>query len=134
MILVACIDDNNGMLFNNRRQSRDKGLIERIIAMNKRVYVNNFSRELFEGYNNILVDNEFMTNFESEDICFVENIPLSRLINKADKIILYCWNKKYPADTYLDISLGDWNLVSECEFNGTSHDNIKEQIYTKGEI
>ena len=66
MILVACIDENNGMLFNNRRQSRDKGLIEHIIAMNKKVWINNFSKELFEGYGNVYVDDEFASNFGNE--------------------------------------------------------------------
>ena len=30
MILIACIDDDNGMMFNNRRQSRDRELTGRI--------------------------------------------------------------------------------------------------------
>ena len=31
MKIIVCLDNNNGMLFNNRRQSRDSVLIERII-------------------------------------------------------------------------------------------------------
>ncbi len=31
MIIAVCTDDNNGMLFNNRRQSRDMLLIEDLI-------------------------------------------------------------------------------------------------------
>ena len=35
MIAIVCIDDNGGMMFNNRRQSRDKLLTEKIIDISK---------------------------------------------------------------------------------------------------
>ena len=35
MILVICIDENGGMLFNNRRQSQDKILRERLLSLVK---------------------------------------------------------------------------------------------------
>ena len=28
MIVMVCIDDHNGMMFNHRRQSRDRAVIE----------------------------------------------------------------------------------------------------------
>ena len=31
MKIIACLDDNNGLLFNNRRQSRDRVVIEDIL-------------------------------------------------------------------------------------------------------
>ncbi|MBO5270462.1 MAG: ribonuclease Z, partial [Clostridia bacterium] len=33
MTLIVCIDDKNGMLFNHRRQSRDRVLIEDLLAL-----------------------------------------------------------------------------------------------------
>lgn len=133
MILVICVDKNNGIMFNNRRQSRDKELIKRIMSMNKRVWINSFSKELFEGYSNVCVDDNFKDKVGSEDICFVENVSLSEFVNEADKIILYNWNREYPADTHLDISLSDWQLTCESEFVGNSHDKITEQIYVRRE-
>lgn len=35
MKLIAIIDDNYGMMFNNRRQSKDSVLIDRIIEISK---------------------------------------------------------------------------------------------------
>ena len=35
MIAIVCIDDNGGMMFNNRRQSRDVILLEKIIEITK---------------------------------------------------------------------------------------------------
>lgn len=133
MILVVCVDKNNGIMFNNRRQSRDKVLIERVMLMNKKVWINSFSKELFKEYSNVCVDDDFKNKCNDDDICFVENVSLSELVNKADKIILYNWNREYPADTYLDLSLSDWQQISENEFVGNSHDKITEQIYTRRE-
>ena len=33
MILIACVDDNLGMLFNNRRQSMDRVLRARLLKL-----------------------------------------------------------------------------------------------------
>ena len=30
MKVIVCVDDNNGMMFNNRRQSRDEKVIEKV--------------------------------------------------------------------------------------------------------
>ena len=48
--LIVCIDLDNGMLFNGRRQSRDRNLIENIYEMidNKTLWITDFSKDLFE--------------------------------------------------------------------------------------
>ena len=33
MRVIVCVDDNGGMLFNHRRQSRDRVLCERVLQM-----------------------------------------------------------------------------------------------------
>ena len=35
MYVIACVDDRNGLLFNNRRQSRDAKVIEKIQELTK---------------------------------------------------------------------------------------------------
>ena len=44
MKIIACLDDNNGLLFNNRRQSRDRVVIEDILkdCHNSKLWINNF--------------------------------------------------------------------------------------------
>ena len=37
LVIIACVDEKGGMLFNNRRQSKDKELINRF---NKEEYFN----------------------------------------------------------------------------------------------
>lgn len=35
MIIILCLDNNNGMMFNDRRQNQDRGLREYIAEMTK---------------------------------------------------------------------------------------------------
>ena len=76
MIAIVTIDDNNGMMFNKRRQSKDIRLIERIldIAGTNRIWVSEYSSQLFDtSKDNIIVDNSY-TEAQAQDYCFVENI------------------------------------------------------------
>lgn len=135
MILITCVDINNGMLFNNRRQSRDRILISHILQLieNKKLWINNFSKNIFENgkYDNLIVDEKFIDKSEKEDYCFVENISPELFEEKVDKIILYNWNRVYPADRYFNISLKNWVLESEVEIKGSSHDKIIQRIYRR---
>lgn len=136
MVLITCVDEKNGMLFNNRRQSRDRILIEHIFGLigNKRLWINSFSKELFESQknNNLTVDDNFISKINKDEFCFIENISPVTLEDKTDKIILYNWNRAYPADRYFDIQLENWILQSEKDFVGSSHEKITERIYIRG--
>lgn len=136
MILIVCVDEKNGMLFNNRRQSRDKKIIERIVEQtkNKKLWITSFSQELFNDSeaNNLIIDDNIATKMGKEDYCFVENIEIKTIIEKIDKIILYNWNRSYPADRYLEINLEKWVVESEEEFAGHSHAKITQKIYIRG--
>ena len=51
MKLIVCIDENNGMMFNNRRQSKDRVVIEKIeeIIDSEPLYIDTYSKKLFES-------------------------------------------------------------------------------------
>lgn len=136
MILIVCVDERNGMLFNNRRQSRDKILTSHILekTKNNRLWITGFSQDLFDivENKNIIIDNEFIEKTKEEDFCFVEDVDANTFIDKVDRIILYNWNRHYPADKHFNIMLDDWEMVSEEEFSGSSHDRITERIYVRG--
>ena len=52
--------------------------------------------------------------------------------DKAEKIIIFRWNRDYPADFYFDIDLQqNWQLESSADFVGSSHDKITEETYTR---
>lgn len=137
MVLITCIDEKNGMLFNNRRQSRDKILTNRVldIVNDNKLWITSFSQDLFDivEAKNIITDNDFINKIGKNDYCFIEDVIPSSIINNVDKVIIYNWNRHYPADQYFDISLEGWTLTSEYEFTGTSHEKITEKIYIRRE-
>ena len=57
MRVIVCVDDNGGMLFNHRRQSRDRVLCERVLQMADErdcsVYMNMYSAKIFPEVNRI---------------------------------------------------------------------------------
>lgn len=134
MILIACVDDNLGMLFNNRRQSMDSVLRGRILTMcaGKKLWMNAYSRKQFNtDAEGITVDENFMAKAGSDDYCFAENISVKPYEKEMQKIILYRWNRVYPADLYFDINLKNWHLKESNDFVGSSHDKITEEVYVK---
>ena len=51
MTVAVCLCDRGGMLFNNRRQSRDRVLLEYFMALcdGSRVLISDFSSKLFDA-------------------------------------------------------------------------------------
>ena len=127
MILITCIDNSNGIMFNKRRVSKDALLIERLKGITKenKVYVSEYSKPLFEGFDNLVLSIEKLTN---NDFYFLEDEDYN---GNIDKIIIYKWNRDYPADKYFDIDLSSYELISTQDFQGSSHDLITEEIYIK---
>ena len=136
-IAIVTIDDNNGMMFNKRRQSKDIRLIERIldIAGTNRIWVSEYSSQLFDtSKDNIIVDNSY-TEAQAQDYCFVENVDINELQDNISKIYVYKWNRKYPSDvTFPAAMLDNYQLENVSEFEGNSHDKITEEIYIRSKV
>lgn len=139
MNVIVCVDDDGGMLFNRRRQSRDRMLIEDVLAMTEengsRLWIAPFSEELLAPLGAmcsfITVDDEFLNKALPQDFCFVENVSLKEYEEMIDSITVYRWNRKYPADTFFDIDLTSWQKRGEKEFAGSSHERITREVYRK---
>ncbi|MDD5793676.1 MAG: ribonuclease Z [Clostridiales bacterium] len=137
MKIIVCIDKNNGMMFNNRRQSQDKILIDDIIKVtkDKKLYMNEYSYNLYKDkkYKNIIVCNDFLNKCSPDDFCLVENSSLVTYENKIDTIIIYNWNRNYPSDFKFDINIKDnnWTLIKSENLKGNSHDKITKNIYRR---
>lgn len=132
MILITCVEKNNGMLFNNRRVSRDRKLVEDILKYvgDNEILITDFSEELFMSYENVRVVN--VIEKQNGKFYFLENVQPSTIENEIEKIVLYSWNVDYPADMYFDINLKKWKLESEYEFEGFSHEKITRKTYIRG--
>ena len=97
MNIIICVDDNMGMMFNNRRQSQDRALRERIleITKGKNLYMNGYSASQFTEGSNIIVDENFLDKAQQGDFCFVENSDIRVYNSKIEKLIIYKWNRNY---------------------------------------
>lgn len=137
MILIVCVDDDGGMAFNGRRQSRDRFLCDRILnkTFGGRLRISPFSASLFREYsaNWIEVDENCLENAGEGEFCFVENVDPAPYEERCEKIMVYRWNRKYPADVFFGIRLkkGGWKMDSSVDFAGYSHEKITEEIFVK---
>ena len=139
MKIIACVDDEYGMMFNNRRQSKDREVINDIMHNIEGVlWISNYSKELFwDSIDDldkrvvIKVDDGMLDNAKEEEWCFIEDIPLKEYEDNISEIIIYKWNKKYPADKYMEISMKKFKLIDSKEIKGYSHDDILREIYKR---
>ena len=136
MKIIVCLDDNGGMMFNKRRQSRDRAVIADILKMSagKRLFISPFSEKLFaESGGEYSVCDSMLVEAAEGELCFVEDKALSALSHRIEEIIIYRWNRKYPADKFFDIDLEScgFGSVSVEEFEGYSHEKITKEIFTK---
>ena len=103
MILALCLDDKNGMAFNGRRQSMDRLLRADLLKA------------------------------AGESPLWVSPYTLAQVLDRVEGILLYRWNRTYPADQYLDFdpAAAGFRLVSTTDFSGSSHKTLTKEVYTK---
>ena len=133
MKVFVCVDENFGVGFNNRRQSRDSEIVLKIVEIleGSNLYMNEYSAKLFKKYNKIVVDNDYLSKVKQEDYCFVEVNSLADYDDKIDTVILFKWNKIYPSDKKLEIDFSGRNLEKTFDFKGTSHEKITCEVWTR---
>ena len=129
MKVFILVDNKGGRMFFGKRQSRDSLLIEDVLKTvgEESLYITPYSAPLFEG---AAVETE---SFPSDGYFFNETLPLKENIEKIDTLIIYKWNRDYPADFYLDIDpkAEGFTLSETSEFSGSSHEKITKEIYTR---
>lgn len=131
MRVALCIDDYGGMLFNNRRQSRDRILLADLLReADGRLRISPFSAKLL-GDAPAAVGEDYLAAAAQGDLCFVEKDPLTPHADTIDELILYRWNRHYPADVYFDLDLSAFRLVESTEFVGSSHEKITKERYKR---
>ena len=135
MTFIFCLDDNKGMLFNNRRQSRDAKVFEDISNyLTGELYINSFSEKLVSAAGlKYKICDDYTTLLDTDAIYLAENISISEHLEKVDKIIFYWWNRKYPGDFFLDFdpAANGFHCASKEEFAGKSHDKITKEVYVR---
>lgn len=138
MTAILFLDDRSGRMFNKRRQSRDSRVKEAIqqLCAGKRVWMNAYSARLYadmEGVE-VCVDENFLQRAGADDFCLVEAAPLKPVEEEIARLIVFFWNRTYPADIYFDLDFQQWVAVSEEEFPGSSHEKITQTIYVRKDV
>lgn len=136
MVVIVALDDRGGMMFNKRRQSKDRLLRERVLQLSegKRLLMNSYTVKQFPSeakISQITVSEDFLSIALPGEYCFVENNCLSEYEQSIEKLIVYRWNRTYPSDMSLDLDLSSWTLSSVTDFAGSSHEKISEEVYVK---
>lgn len=132
MTVAVCISDGGGMLFNKRRQSKDKAVIADILKQveGKKILISNFSLPLFFDHKTHVdaVSNP-LALAANDSFVFVEDQGISEHKQKITELLIYKWNRKYPYDFKLDIDpeMEGMYLSEIVEFEGNSHEKITRE-------
>ncbi len=136
MIVMVCVDDKNGMMFNKRRQSQDRVLRQHMLELagDKKLWMNAYSRKQFskEDENRIAVAENGFQNIRSGEYCFLEDEDPAQYTEQIEELILFHWNRIYPADFFCTLDLSEWKRKTTEEFAGCSHEKITQEWYVKG--
>ena len=150
MKLILCVDDRLGYSFNHRRQSSDLCMRQDMV------------RRLGDGFDDIFINahtersllkdgcfgpreakrrlehparsgRAFLEDAADADgWAFVENVEVKGLWHRVDEILLYIWDKRYPADySFPKELLSSFVLTEETRFPGKSHDVIRLEHYVR---
>ena len=133
MKLIVCLDERKGMMFNNRRQSRDRVLIDNMIEMvgDDKLYIAPYSEGLFEDKEVKLKVKNNPLKAADENWCFIENLPVAEYKDEIETVVIYHWNRHYPGDFFFDWELDSYTLESSEELVGSSHEKITKEIWKK---
>ena len=134
MRLIICVDEDDGLSFGGRRQSRDSVLRDRILELTKGnlLWMDTYSAGLFADVENLIcVSDSCLEQAGEEDWCFAEMQDLVPFASKVNTLVIYRWNRRYPSDRKLPVALllECPRLVSRRDFAGSSHEKITEEVY-----
>lgn len=148
MIILAAVDNANGLLFNHRRVTRDRVLRRKILAITWKsvLWMDDYSAGQFQndiqggedaGESGALPDirtsEHFLDEAQDGDFCFVEDRLLMPYKDKIESFYLFHWNRDYPSDFKLDFVPQEqgFHLAGTEDFPGYSHDDITMEVWEK---
>lgn len=130
MTVYVCLDDRGGMLFNHRRQSRDIRVLEDIRESIPEVLtIDPFSEKLIAeaGIPYVLAGE----TLDADAHFFLEARSAAQTAAASSRLVIYRWNRHYPADVRFDADLSGFTPESTSQFPGKSHDIITKEVYVR---
>ena len=134
MTLVVCLSDGGGMIYNNRRLSRDRILMENLSELigENTLYISDFSAPLFVSSDiSAIAVSDPLFSADAMDFAFIEDRGAKEYREKIKRLVIYRWNRDYPYDMAFDIDpvAEGMELVESVVFAGYSHDKITRETY-----
>ncbi len=131
MILALCVDDRLGLRFGGRRQSKDSAVRQRLLELSGgQLRMSEYSSRQFEKP--VYSGADYLSSAKPGDWCFAENTEYLSFADAITQLVLFRWNRHYPADEYFEFP-GKWALVRSEDFPGTSHEKITMEVYERCE-
>lgn len=134
MTLILCVDSRGGLLFHGRRQSQDRLLRQDLLEERngERLWVTPYTARQFQEQDALSIAEDPLSQLEGGDFCWIEDLPVQPYLERADRLLLYSWNRVYPTDCSIPLPPGPpWSLLRQEEFPGFSHDLITKEWYTR---
>jgi hypothetical protein len=125
-----CVSKNGGISFNNRRQSRDEAVCKDMIEISGgSIFASEYSAKLFDGIGEVQICDDGKT--PADQYYFAEREMPEADEQSVSEVVLYHWNREYPADRFFDIDLKGFRLTETVEFAGKSHDCIRRERWVR---
>ena len=134
MRLIVCLDDENGIAFNHRRQSRDRVMIEDLLLYVglERLCITPKTAALFPATTpEMSITEAPFEDAGDQDTVFCELIDPAPYVDRFDEIVIYRWNQTYPADVYFTVPMEGFACTETTEFPGYSHEIITREVWKK---
>ena len=129
---IVCIDKDNGLSFGGRRLGRDEALRRRLLAMSadSKLWVSRYTARQFDEQDAVSVSDNPTASAGAGEFCFAEEMDMPA---DCEQVILYQWNRRYPADRYFtaDLKAMGYKRLSKTDFEGKAHPRITEEIYVR---
>lgn len=147
MTIITCIDLRFGLSVNGVRQTTDARVIEDLLNEVENpdtglTVTQSSARYILSCANPITrniplnIVSEIKPNQHDDASVFIETAPIKlihKLISRADRIVVYVWDKTYThTDYFPDMQQNKSWLLSHVQyFRGASHNEITKQIYER---
>lgn len=135
MILIFTLDDHNGANLAGKRQSKDRVVANKIVELaNNHLYILEKTASFFKNND---MSNVTCTIFSdlwrlpNDAVFFSEEVVPQELMEQAEKIYVFRWNRQYPSLTKDRVNLDAFHKTVIDEFPGHSHEKITLEEYTK---
>ncbi len=134
MNVIVCVDDSMGMMFNNRRQSRDVRACEDMLALaGGDLIITPYSEKLFRDLGGYRLSINPLATAGKGEYVLIEDRGLAQHVDGIERLVIYHWNRSYPSDKKLDTPPAQYGfkLIDTYEFEGKSHPKITREIYER---